>query len=122
MLAGVGGMLYSPQVGIITPQNMSVEESILMVVWVAVGGRGRLWGAIFGILAVYVTRSSLTSDLSDAWLYVLGSIAIAVVLFFPEGFAGLWAKMENQISTGAGYRRRHHYRVADHHGQPVCAL
>ena len=105
LLAGVGGMLYSPQVGIITPQNMSVEESILLVVCVAVGGRGRLWGSIFGILAVYVTRSSLSSDLPSVWLFALGGISVAVVLFFPEGIAGLWAKMENQIATGAGYGR-----------------
>ncbi len=103
LLAGVGGMLYSPQVGIITPQNMSVEESILLVVCVAVGGRGRLWGSIFGILIIYITRSSLSTDLPSLWLFALGAISVAVVLFFPEGFAGLWAKMEIQISTGAGY-------------------
>lgn len=105
LLAGVGGMLYAPQVGIITPQNMSVEESILLVVCVAVGGRGRLWGSIFGILVIYITRSSLSTDIPSVWLFALGGISVAVVLFFPEGFAGLWAKMENQITTGAGYGR-----------------
>jgi len=100
MLGGVGGMLYSPQVGIITPQNMSVEESIFMVVWVALGGRGKLWGAIFGAMLVLVARSSLTSDLSAAWMVVLGMTAICAVLLFPEGFVGLWAKLERQITTG----------------------
>ena len=95
-------MLYSPQVGIITPQNMNVEESIFFVVCVAVGGRGRLWGAIFGMLLMNVVRSSLSSDMPDVWLFALGGISVAVVLFFPEGFAGLWAKMEIQISTGEG--------------------
>src|SRR5688500_12471405 len=52
VLAAVGGMLYSPQVTIISPHNMRVEESILMVIWVALGGRGRLWGAILGTLLV----------------------------------------------------------------------
>jgi urea transport system permease protein len=100
MLGGIGGMLYSPQVGIITPQNMSVEESIFMVVWVALGGRGKLWGAIFGAMLVLVARSSLTSDLSSAWMVVLGMTAICAVLLFPEGFVGLWAKLERQITTG----------------------
>jgi urea transport system permease protein len=105
MLAGVGGMLYSPQVGIITPQNMSVEESIFMVVWVATGGRGKLWGAIFGALLVLVARSSLTSDVPEAWMFVLGGIAICVVLLFPEGFVGLWNKLEREITSGEGLGR-----------------
>lgn len=100
MLGGIGGMLYSPQVGIITPQNMSVEESIFMVVWVALGGRGKLWGAVFGALLVLVARSSLTSDLPSAWMVVFGMTAICVVLLFPEGFVGLWAKLERQITIG----------------------
>jgi urea transport system permease protein len=100
MLGGIGGMLYSPQVGIITPQNMSVEESIFMVVWVALGGRGKLWGAVFGAMLVLVARSSLTSDLSSAWMVVLGMTAICAVLLFPDGFVGLWAKLERQITVG----------------------
>jgi urea transport system permease protein len=105
MLGGIGGMLYSPQVGIITPQNMSVEESIFMVVWVALGGRGKLWGAVFGALLVLVARSSLTSDLSAAWMMVLGATAICAVLLFPEGFVGLWAKLERQITIGQSIGR-----------------
>src|SRR5678815_917810 len=60
ILAAVGGMLYSPQVTIISPHNMRVEESILMVIWVALGGRGRLWGAILGSLLVNYTYAALT--------------------------------------------------------------
>ncbi len=105
MLGGIGGMLYSPQVGIITPQNMSVEESIFMVVWVALGGRGKLWGSVFGALLVLVARSSLTSDLSGAWMVVLGMTAICAVLLFPEGFVGLWAKLERQITIGEPFGR-----------------
>ena len=75
MLAGVGGMLYSPQVGIITPQDMNVEASILMVVMVALGGRGKLWGAVFGALLLRVAISSVSSDLPSALLLVIGLIA-----------------------------------------------
>jgi len=105
MMAGVGGMLYSPQVGIITPQNMNVEASILMVIWVAMGGRGKLWGAIFGALLVNVMLSSLSSDLPQLWLFVEGSMFLAVVLLFPDGFVGLWDTMERQIAAGEGALR-----------------
>src|SRR5665213_875045 len=105
MLAGLGGMLYSPQVGIITPQDMNVDASIVMVVMVALGGRGKLWGAVFGALLLSVARSSLSSDMASVWLLVEGLIAVTVVLFFPDGFAGLWDAMERQITAGEGFWR-----------------
>lgn len=101
-MAAVGGMLYVPQVGIITPQDMHVEASIFMVIMLAVGGRGRLWGAILGALVVNYAKSSLTSYVPSAWLYVYGLLFIAVVLFFPDGFVGLWDRVEKRIEQGAG--------------------
>lgn len=103
MLAGAGGMLYAPQVGIITPQNMNVEASILMVIWVALGGRGRLWGAIFGALVVNVTLSAISSDLPSFWLYVQGGMFLLVVLLLPDGLVNLWGDVEKQLSTGQGW-------------------
>ncbi len=100
MLAGIGGMLYSPQVPIITPQDMNVEASIFMVVMVAIGGRGKLWGAVFGAILLNVARSSLSSDFSSGWLLVEGLIAVSVVLYFPDGFAGIWETIERQITGG----------------------
>ena len=105
MLAGAGGMLYVPQVGIITPQDMNVDASILMVVWVALGGRGKLWGAILGALVVNVLRGSLSSDLPGIWPFLLGGLAMAVILLFPEGFVGIWAKMERQLTSDEGWFR-----------------
>jgi urea transport system permease protein len=105
ILAGAGGMLYVPQVGIITPQDMNVDASILMVVWVALGGRGKLWGAILGALVVNVLRGSLSSDLPGIWPFLLGGLAMAVILLFPEGFVGIWSKMERQLTAGAGLLR-----------------
>ncbi len=104
-LAGIGGMLYSPQVGIITPQNLNVETSILMVIWVAVGGRGRLWGAIFGALAVNVTLGAISSDLPSFWLYVQGGMFVLVVLLFPDGFVGFWDDVEKELIRGNGWMR-----------------
>ena len=105
VLAGAGGMLYPAQVGIITPQDMNVEASMFMVVWVAAGGRGKLWGAVLGALLLNVLKSSLSSDLPSMWLFVEGAIFACVVLFFPEGFAGIWARLEEQISVRAPFSR-----------------
>lgn len=102
-LAALGGMLYSPQVGIITPQDMHVEASIFMVILVAVGGRGSLWGAILGALLVTYARSSLTTEMAEDWLLVYGLLFVSVVLFFPEGFAGLWKRVEQRIEQRQGY-------------------
>jgi hypothetical protein len=98
-------MLYSPQVTIISPHNMRVEESILMVIWVALGGRGRLWGAILGALLVNYTYAALTSDMPSVWPFVQGAMFLAVVLLFPGGLVGLWDRFEAEVSSGAGVTR-----------------
>ncbi|MBI5628329.1 MAG: urea ABC transporter permease subunit UrtC, partial [Candidatus Rokubacteria bacterium] len=87
-LAGVAGALYVPQVGIITPAKIGVLPSIEMVVWVAVGGRGTLLGAVVGAVGVSWLQSVLTTSYPDLWLLVLGGLFIAVVLFFPDGLVG----------------------------------
>ena len=97
ILAGIGGMLYAPQTGIVTPQNMNVEASILMVIWVALGGRGRLWGALFGTLVVNYSYTAMTSDLPKYWPFIQGGMFIAVVLAFPDGMVGLWDTLEKQV-------------------------
>ncbi|MBA3938089.1 MAG: urea ABC transporter permease subunit UrtC [Planctomycetes bacterium] len=93
VLAGIGGALYVPQNGIITPAKMEAIESITMVVWVAVGGRGTLSGAIIGAVVVNYLQSVLTTLAPNAWLFVLGAIFVAVVLFLPTGLTGLWAQL-----------------------------
>jgi urea transport system permease protein len=100
-LAGIGGMLYVPQMTIITPQNMSVSYSIFVVIWVATGGRGRLWGAVLGAIILNCLNSALTSDLPSAWPYLEGAIFILVPLLLPDGLVGLWSALERQITSGA---------------------
>ena len=104
LIGGLAGMLYVPQNGIITPNVMRVEDSIWMVIWVAVGGRGKLWGAVFGALLVNFTYSVLTSDMPSAWPFIQGALFLAV-LFFPNGLAGLWERLENEVRSGASIRR-----------------
>ncbi|HEX4000344.1 MAG TPA: urea ABC transporter permease subunit UrtC [Pirellulales bacterium] len=85
MLAGVGGMLYTPQNGIITPSNMAVAPSIAVAIWVAVGGRGTLRGAAFGALIVLWIENFLTTRCPNFWPFVDGGLFIAAALWFPAG-------------------------------------
>ncbi len=91
-LAGVAGALYVPQVGIITPNQIGVLPSIEMIIWVAVGGRGTLSGAIIGATGVNWMRSFLTNHFPELWLLFLGGLFIAVVMLFPQGIVGLFRK------------------------------
>jgi urea transport system permease protein len=87
-LAALGGLLYVPQTGIITPGRMDVKASLEMVVWVAVGGRGTLIGPILGAIGINLLYSWLTGVMPGSWLYVLGFLFIGVVLFLPQGIFG----------------------------------
>ncbi len=101
VFAAIGGVLYVPQNGIITPNVMRVEDSIWMIIWVALGGRGRLWGAVCGALLVNYAYSIMTSDMPRAWPFFQGGMFVAVVLFFPEGLVGLWDRFEEDLRAGA---------------------
>jgi urea transport system permease protein len=104
VLAALGGLLYVPQNGIVTPNVMRVEDSVWMVIWVAVGGRGRLWGAVMGALLANFTYSVLTSDMPQTWPFIQGGLFLAA-LAFPGGIADLWNRLETEIKTGARVSR-----------------
>ncbi len=91
MMAGVAGALYVPQVGIINPSEFSPANSIEVVVWVALGGRGTLYGAALGAVLVNFAKTFLTGAAPEFWLYFLGALFIFVTLFLPKGIAGLLA-------------------------------
>jgi len=88
MLAGLAGALYVPQVGIINPGEFSPANSIEIVIWVAIGGRGSLYGAALGAVLVNYGKTYFTGALPEAWLFVLGGLFVAVTLFFPKGIVG----------------------------------
>jgi urea transport system permease protein len=88
-LAGVAGALYVPQVGIINPGEFSPLNSIEVVIWVAVGGRGTLYGAVAGALVVNYAKTYLTGALPEMWLYALGALFVLVTVFLPRGIVGL---------------------------------
>jgi urea transport system permease protein len=98
-LAGLSGMLYVPQVGIITPAQIGVLPSLEVVIWVAVGGRGTLIGAILGAVAVNYGRSVLTNYFPEAWPFILGGLFVVVVTMFPDGLMGMIRKLSERKKT-----------------------
>lgn len=89
VLCAIAGALYVPQVGIINPGEMSTENSIEMVIWVATGGRGTLIGPIIGAGSINGLKTWFTSVFPEFWLYALGLIFVLVTLFLPQGLVGL---------------------------------
>jgi len=106
-IAGLAGLLYTPQASIVTPSYMEARWSILMVVWVAVGGRGSLGGAVLGALLVNLLYNTLTSQHTvlgvtwkpDYWPFVLGLLFVVVVLVLPGGLVSLWKKYTDRIAV-----------------------
>ena len=88
MLAGLAGALYVPQVGIINPGEFSPANSIEIIVWVAVGGRGTLYGAALGGVLVNYAKTYFTGAAPEIWLFLLGGLFIAVTLLLPRGIVG----------------------------------
>ena len=101
VIAGVAGALYVPQVGIINPSEFAPINSIEVVIWVAVGGRGTLYGAAAGAVLVNYAKTYFTGALPEVWLYALGALFVLVTLFLPRGLIGL-------VPAGCGPDERAH--------------
>ena len=94
-MAGLAGALYVPQVGIINPSEFSPLNSLEVVVWVALGGRGTLVGAVVGAIAVNWARTVITTGfLAPYWLFVLGTMFVAVTILLPKGIVGTLAAID----------------------------
>ncbi len=102
VVAGIAGALYVPQVGIINPSEFSPVNSIEVVIWVAVGGRGTLYGAVAGALLVNYVKTYFTSALPELWLYALGALFVLVTLLLPRGVVGAvsWLDARRIASRG----------------------
>jgi urea transport system permease protein len=101
MLAGIAGALYVPQVGIINPGEFAPGNSIEVVIWVAVGGRGTLAGAIVGALVVNAGKTWFTGALPELWLFALGGLFVFVTLVMPRGILGA---AEDLLTRARGLR------------------
>jgi len=88
MLAGVAGALYVPQVGIINPSEFAPANSIEIVIWVAIGGRGTLYGAVLGAIVVNYAKTYFTGVLPEIWLFALGAMFVLVTILLPKGIVG----------------------------------
>lgn len=104
MIAGLGGALYVPQVGIINPSEMMTEKSLEAVVWVAVGGRGTLLGPVVGAVLVNLLKSWATTRYPDFWLLIMGGSFVLVVLFLPKGLAGIPGQIRDFLARRQGLR------------------
>ncbi len=104
VLAGIGGALFTPQTGIISPKSMDIALSIEMVIWVAVGGRATLIGALIGTILVNFAKSILSEQFPEIWLFFQGAMFLLVVMVLPDGLVG-WCRttgwmMLKQIFVG----------------------
>ena len=97
VICGIAGALYVPQVGIINPSEMSPANSIEIAIWVAVGGRGSLVGAILGAGIVNFAKSWFTVAFPEYWLFFLGLLFILVTLFLPQGVVGALDQIRNRL-------------------------
>lgn len=96
VLAGIAGALYVPQVGGINPGEFSPANSIEVAIWVAVGGRGTLYGAVLGGLSVNALKSYLTSSVPEIWLFFLGALFIGSTLLAPRGLVGIGVQLKSR--------------------------
>ena len=101
VLAGIAGALYVPQVGIINPSEFSPGNSIEVAIWVSVGGRGTLLGAVIGAVLVNLGKTWLTGAFPDTWLFVLGALFVVTTLVFPRGIVGLVQQLSGRWQRGA---------------------
>lgn len=92
MMSAVGGAMFTLQVGFMSPSFVGIVPSIEMVIFCAVGGRASLIGAVYGTLLVNYGKTVFSETYPELWLFLMGGLFIAVVMFFPNGIAGIWDK------------------------------
>ena len=90
IFAAIGGAMFTLQIGFMSPSFVGIVPSIEMVIYTAVGGRSSIFGAVYGALLVNFAKTSLSESFPELWLFGLGGLFIAVVLFFPNGLSGIW--------------------------------
>lgn len=107
MLAGVAGALYVPQVGIINPGEFAPILSIEIIIWVAVGGRASLYGAVIGAVIVNYAKTYFTGAFAELWLFMLGGMFVLTTLYLPKGVIGVWQQLMQKRQTAAKNDNEH---------------
>ncbi len=98
MMSAIGGAMFTLQVGFMSPSFVGIVPSIEMVIFAAVGGRMSLIGAIYGTLLVNYGKTVFSESFPEVWLFLMGGLFIAVVMFFPNGLAGIYEKYSKGLS------------------------
>jgi urea transport system permease protein len=105
-ISAIGGAMFTLQVGFMSPSFVGIVPSIEMVIFAAVGGRMSLLGAVYGTLLVSYGKTYFSETMPELWLFLMGGLFIAVVMYFPNGIAGLWEshgkKWLSKLTGGAG--------------------
>ncbi|MDP3332364.1 MAG: urea ABC transporter permease subunit UrtC [Methylotenera sp.] len=97
MISAIGGAMFTLQVGFMSPSFVGIVPSIEMVIFAAVGGRASLIGAVYGTLLVNYGKTVFSETFPELWLFLMGGLFMAVVMFFPDGLAGLYAKYSKKF-------------------------
>jgi urea transport system permease protein len=104
VMASIGGAVFVPIAGIVSPSNVDAPASIILLAGVALGGRSSLFGPALGAIAVGYGRSTLSEEFPTQWTYFLGALFIVVILFIPGGIASLWGKLRSRLPASPGSR------------------
>ena len=97
--------MFTLQVGFMSPSFVGIVPSIEMVIFAAVGGRASLLGAVYGTLLVNFGKTYFSESFPQLWLFLMGGLFIAVVMFFPNGLAGIWLRATSQAAHRPADRR-----------------
>jgi urea transport system permease protein len=97
MISAIGGAMFTLQVGFMSPSFVGIVPSIEMVIFAAVGGRMSLIGVVYGTLLVSFGKTIFSETFPELWLFLMGALFIAVVMFFPNGIAGVWEKYNKKV-------------------------
>lgn len=120
-LAGLAGVLYAPATSTITTEDVGVTASTMVVIWVAVGGRGNLTGAVFGAIAMNWAQSLLSEHFSGAWQLIIGGLLLVVIFFIPNGILGqLVALQRRMISQKAKSAAAENEQTEELPGSPTA--
>lgn len=102
MISAIGGAMFTLQVGFMSPSFVGIVPSIEMVIFAAVGGRMSLIGAVYGTLLVNYGKTIFSETMPELWLYLMGALFIGVVMYFPNGLAGIWGKHGYRLTACIG--------------------
>jgi urea transport system permease protein len=99
LISAIGGAMFTLQVGFMSPSFVGIVPSIEMVIFAAVGGRMSLIGAVYGTLLINFGKTGFSESFPELWLFLMGGLFISVVMFFPNGLAGLWQDYGHHVTN-----------------------